>query len=139
MECLQAVDSSFEKAKSRFDMLRENPTVDAHWALFVCPRDVKKMLVQRDEQEELKEGVWLEPAPALLRKKVEKHRDVARKIFLEGGWTQKRVFEGGRNRKAQALPLPRMVRSQMRDSRSFQEAGAKSKNLEGGEVAKRYC
>ena len=69
---------------------------------FVCPRDVKKMLVQRarsvyrkkwaakHEYEEVKEGVWLEPAPALSRKKVreewtEKHRNVARKIFLEGG------------------------------------------------------
>ena len=31
----QAVDSSFEKAKSRFDMLRESPTADAHWALWV--------------------------------------------------------------------------------------------------------
>ena len=49
---------------------------------FVCPRDVKKMLVQtarsvywkkwaaKHEHEELKEGVWLEPALALLRKKV---------------------------------------------------------------------
>ena len=79
---------------------------------FVCPRDVKKMLVQtarsvyrkkwaaKHEYEEVKEGVWLEPAPALSRKKVreewtEKHRNVARKIFLEGGWTQKRLFDVG--------------------------------------------
>ena len=74
---------------------------------FVRPRDVKKMLVQRarsvywkkcDEHEELKEGAWLEPAPALLRKQVkgdwtEKQCNVARKIFLEGGWTQKRLFD----------------------------------------------
>ena len=37
---------------------------------------------------------------AFLRKKVkehwtEKHRSVARKIFLEGGWTQKRLFDVG--------------------------------------------
>ena len=74
---------------------------------FVCPKDVKKMLVQsarsvywkkwaaKHECEELKEGAWLEPG--LLRKKVrenwtEKHRNVARKIFLEGGWTQKKGF-----------------------------------------------
>ena len=79
---------------------------------FVCPKDVKKMLVHRarsvywkkwagkHEYEELKEGAWLEPGPALLRKKVrenwtEKHRNVARKIFLEGGWTQKRLFDNG--------------------------------------------
>ena len=75
----------------------------------VCPRNVKKMLVQRArsvywkkwaakyKQEELKDGGWLEPALALLRKKAkenwtDKHRHVARKIFLEGGWTQKRLF-----------------------------------------------
>ena len=33
--CLQAVDSSFEKAKSRIHMLREKPKADAHWALWV--------------------------------------------------------------------------------------------------------
>ena len=72
---------------------------------FVCPKDVKKMLVQgarsvywkklaaKHEYEELKEGAWLEPGLALLRKKVrenwtEKHRNVTRKIFSEGGWTQ---------------------------------------------------
>ena len=77
---------------------------------FVCPKVVKKMLVQTDrsvywkkwaakhEYEELKEGAWLEPGLALLRKKVrenwtEKHHNVARKIFLEGGWTQKRLFD----------------------------------------------
>ena len=77
---------------------------------FVCPKDVKKMLVQtahsvywrkwaaKHEYEELKEGAWQEPGLALLRKKVrdnwtEKHRNVARKVFLEGGWTQKRLFD----------------------------------------------
>ena len=80
---------------------------------FVCPKDVRKMLVQRarsvswkkwaakHEYEELKEGAWLEPRLALLRKKVrenwtEKHRIVARKTFMEGGrWTQKRLFDVG--------------------------------------------
>ena len=78
----------------------------------VCPKDVRKMLVQRarsvywkkcaakHEYEELKEGAWLEPGLALLRKKVkenwtEKQRNVARKIFLLGGWTQKRLFDVG--------------------------------------------
>ena len=79
---------------------------------YVWPRDVKKMLVQRarsmywkkwaakHEQEDLKEGAWVDPAQVLLRKKAkgvwtEKHRNVARKIFLEGGWTQKRLFDIG--------------------------------------------
>ena len=59
-----------------------------------------KKWVAKHEYEELKEGAWLEPGLALLRKKVkehwtEKHRNVARKIFLEGGWTQKRLFDVG--------------------------------------------
>ena len=79
---------------------------------YVCPKDVKKMLVQsarsvhwktwaaKHEYAELKEGAWLEPGLALLRKNVKengtaKHRNVARKIFLEGGWTQKRLFDIG--------------------------------------------
>ena len=69
---------------------------------YVCPEDVKKMFVQqarsvywkkwaaKREYEELKEGIWLELALALLRKKTtenwtEKHRNVARKIFWEVG------------------------------------------------------
>ena len=45
--------------------------------------------------EELKEGAWLEPRLALLLREnwTEEHRNVARKIFLEGGWTQKRLFD----------------------------------------------
>ena len=70
----------------------------------VCPKDVKKMLLQarkvywkkwaaKHEYEELKEGIWLEPALASMRKKTkeawnEKHRNVAGKLFLEGGWVQ---------------------------------------------------
>ena len=48
--------------------------------------------------------------------------------------------EGGRHRKAQALPLRRMVRSKTGDSIGLQKVGATSKNLkEGVEVAKRNC
>ena len=53
------------------------------------------------EQEELKEGTWLDPAQVLLLRKkakgvwTERHRNVARKIFVEGGWTQKGLFEIG--------------------------------------------
>ena len=81
---------------------------------YVCPKDVKTILVQRErpvswkkwaakhEQEEPKEGAWVEPALALLRKTAkgvwtEKHRNVTRKIFLEGGWTQNRLFGVGRS------------------------------------------
>ena len=60
-----------------------------------------KKWAAKHENEELKEGAWLEPGLALLRKKVrenwtEKHRNVARKIFSERGWTQKkRLFDIG--------------------------------------------
>ena len=64
---------------------------------YVCPKDVQKMLMQRARTvhwkkwaakhhiEELKDGVWLEPALAMLRKKTkrdctDKHRNVAKKI-----------------------------------------------------------
>ena len=77
----------------------------------VCPKDVKIMLLQqartvywkkwaaKHEYEELM-GIWLEPAVALLRKKTkeectEKHRNVARKLVLEGGWVQNRLFDIG--------------------------------------------
>ena len=54
---------------------------------FVCPEDVKKMLLQqartvcwkkwaaKHEYEDLKEGIWLEPALALVRKKDERKVD----------------------------------------------------------------
>ena len=59
-----------------------------------------KKWAAKHEQEELNEGVLLEPALALLQKKAkgvwtEKHRIVARKILLEGGWTHKRLFDIG--------------------------------------------
>ena len=48
-----------------------------------------KKRAAKHEQEELKEGAWIDPALVLLRKKAkggwtERHRNVARKIFLEG-------------------------------------------------------
>ena len=59
-----------------------------------------KKWAAKHEYEELKEGIWLEPALALLRKKTkedwsEKHRNVARKLVLEGGWVQKKPFDIG--------------------------------------------
>ena len=54
---------------------------------YVCPKDVTKMLLKqarstywkkwaaKHEYEELKEGFWLEPALALLRKKTKKEWD----------------------------------------------------------------
>ena len=40
VEFLKAVNSSFEKAKPKFEALREDPTPDAHWALWIdCMRE----------------------------------------------------------------------------------------------------
>ena len=60
----------------------------------------RKKWAAKHEQEELQEGAWIDPAPVLLRRKAkgiwtQKHRNVAGKIFLEGGWTQKRLFDIG--------------------------------------------
>ena len=101
----------------------------------VCPRDVKKMLVQRarsvywkkwaarHEYEELKEGAWLEPGIALLRKKV-KENGLKSIAMWQGRSSWKEVGRnrdygrmlsmscmpiGGRHRKAQAAPLSRMA------------------------------
>ena len=46
----------------------------------------------------MKEGIWLQPALALLRRKTkeewtDKHRHVARKLVLEGDSVQKRFFD----------------------------------------------
>ena len=48
----------------------------------------------------LKECTWLERALAVLRKNTkedwsERHRNVARKLVLEGGWVQKKLFDIG--------------------------------------------
>ena len=72
-------------------------------------KDVKKMLLQQTRKfigrsrqqsmnmKKMEEGIWLELALALMRNKTkedwtEKHRNVARMLFLEGGWVQKRLF-----------------------------------------------
>ena len=68
-----------------------------------------KKWAAKHEHEELEEGVWIEPALALLRKKLRedwtvKHRNVARKIFVEGGWTQEGLFDIGGSNISQCQP-----------------------------------
>ena len=84
----------------------------------------------------------------------EKHRNVARKIFLEGGWTQKRLFdfdwsdtskcrackkeEGTEKHRLYRFPEWYEVRREIPEV--FMKLVQKSKNLkEGVKVAKRYC
>ena len=62
----------------------------------VCPQDVKHILMKQARMEGLKEEVWLVPIRAMLRRKTneawtDKHSSVMRKLFVEGGWVQKRL------------------------------------------------
>ena len=76
---------------------------------YVCPKDVKKMLLQRarsvywkklaarHEDEELKEEAWLDPKLVLLRKKVqenwtEKHRNCGQEDLLGRRLDAKEIF-----------------------------------------------
>ena len=77
----------------------------------VFPQDVKTMHMKqarmvhwtkwaaKHEYEELK-GVWLDPIHPKLRGKTNevwtnKHRNVMRKLVVEGGWVLKRLFDIG--------------------------------------------
>ena len=88
----------------------------------VCKENEKKMLIKqarstywrkqaaKHEYEDLKEGICLEPALTLLRRKTkeewtDKHRHVARKLVLEGGCVQKRLFRGGSGKFVKFLRL----------------------------------
>ena len=122
---------------------------------YVWPRDVKKMLLKqarsaywkklaaKRQYEELKEGIWLEQALALLRKKtsgLKSMETLSEYWFWKGGWVQKRFFDIGwsdegkcqachkeeGHRKAQAL------RGQTGDPGGFQKVVAKSENLKEG-------
>ena len=105
---------------------------------YVCPKDVKKMLLNqarttyckkwdtKHEDEELKEGIWLEPTLALLRRRTkegwtDKHRFVARKLGLGSMGAEKtvRCWMVGRkhvprmpqrrgNAEAQTISLPKL-------------------------------
>ena len=84
----------------------------------------------KHEYEELKEGVWLEPALALLRKKVradwtEKHRSVARKIFLEGGLATK-IFSTLAGRMEASVKLATWRKAQKSTGYSTAQNGPKS-------------
>ena len=76
----------------------------------VCPQDVKNMLLKqarttywkkwaaRHEYEELKEEFWFDSVQARLRKKIteewtDKHRNVTRKLVVEGGWVQTKLYD----------------------------------------------
>ena len=123
----------------------------------VCPQFIKKMLLKQartvywrewaanHEYEELREGIWLEPALALLRRKQRRSglTSIATppELVLKGGWVQQRLFDIGWSDEStceachkkvgtQALPLPRIERHEV--------VGTKSKNLKVGvEMAKR--
>ena len=126
---------------------------------FVCPRGVKKMLVQRARSvywkkwaakhpyEELKEGVWLGTSSSSLAKESEGGKDrkasqcgqedLGRRLdtretdrhWLVRCQPMSRLPDGGRHREAQALPLSGMARSKAGYSGMLQEVIAKGENV----------
>ena len=59
-----------------------------------------KKWAAKHEREELKGGVWPGPIHSMLRRKTTEvwtaeHRNVTRKLVVEGGWVQKRFFDIG--------------------------------------------
>ena len=91
---------------------------------YVCPEDAKKMLLGQAKSTYLRRWtakhedgssqLWLEPALALLRKKerTEQHRNVARKLVLEGGWVQSAKHVTKRNAQKGTPLVPSMERGQ---------------------------
>ena len=102
----------------------------------------------KHEDEELKEGPWLEPGPALVRKKKEIGlksiemwpgrsfwREVGRKkdysmLWMVGQQSVSSLPDGGRHRESQALPLSGMARKKAGYSGVLQKVGAKGENVE---------
>ena len=108
----------------------------------------------KHECEELKDGVWLKPALAAMRMKTkddwtDKHRHVARKLVLEGGWVQKRLFDIGWSNESKCHACHKEEGSEKHrlfhcpgwnEVRGPQEVETHSDNVEEGkELAKRYC
>ena len=119
----------------------------------VCPQDVKKMLLKQagiywkkwaatHECVELKEGVWLEPIQASLRRNTneawtDKHRNVLRNLVVEGGWVC-HVGWSDEKRSVEAVPLSvwREVRNQI--SKRL-EATCQSKDVNLKSIKTRAC
>ena len=111
-----------------------------------------KRWAAKHECEVVKERVSLEPIQAMLRRKTgkslaDKHRNLMRKLVVEGGWVQKRLCdtwwsdekkcegcnkEGTEKHRLNHFPSRREVRNQIPGG----EMGAES-NVQGG-VAKRH-
>ena len=113
----------------------------------------------KHECEELKDCIWLEPALALLRRKTKEEwtdmdRHVARKLVLEGGWVQKRLFDIGWSNESKCQACHRKegtekhrlcfvqdgMKSGAKSQRPAESGNKKSENGgEGVEVAERCC
>ena len=117
----------------------------------VCLQDVAK-----HECEDVKRGAWLEPHQAKLRRKTseartDKHRNVTRKLVVEGGWVQKRFCDIGwsdekkcrgrdkeEGEEAQTVSPSVMEGSRRPDPTRLGRSGSKGEDLkEGLEVAER--
>ena len=105
---------------------------------YFCPKYVKKMLVQqtrsvyckkwaaKHENEECKDGIWLEPALALLRKKTKEDWTNIEACHKEAGTEKHRLYH---------CPGWYEVR---REIQAFISESKKRKLRKGLEVAKKY-
>ena len=154
-------------AKHEYEELEEDAWI-FQGQVGVCSQDVQNIFLKqsgvvclktcaaKQECEELKDGVWPEPVHAMLRRKTnepstDKHGHVMRKLFVEGGWVQKTLYDircsdwsdekkcRGCNEEEGGLyfcPSWRGVRDQIPEG--FGEMGTQSENVEGRlDVAKR--
>ena len=120
---------------------------------YVCPKDVKKMLLKQArsfywKKWAAKHGNLVGACSSfaaqedkgrldgkaskcceenIFRREISAEQTL--RSWLVGHQPMSSLPQGGRHRKAQALPLPRMVRSKTGVPRGFQEVGPKSKNL----------
>ena len=148
------------KCKVRFSIIKKNKAfqkncmkVGAH-AVVMSPTEMFKLRRQMaaaagkksttsyglEVEEELStmatqnwaEGVWTGKWP---HEQIEGRFE---RYWLVGCKPVSSMPQGGRHRKAQALPLSRVAWSQAGNSGGLQKVGAKGENVKGVEVAKRY-
>ena len=119
VEFLKAVDSSFEEAKPKFEALREDPTTDARWALWIdCMREPARTffsLHRTSKKDDAKRRL-----SALRRKLVSEQATRREQMgkFLGDIWAPGRLLRTTPARAAQALdfelataPMDETIRS----------------------------
>ena len=107
-------------------------------------RNVASRPEANHEYEELKEGVWLELALALMRKKTKEDwtdnfRYVPRKLVLEGGWVQQKLFDIGWSDKSEWYEVRREIPDAFRNWEQKAKTSKKEWKWQRGMVAPPLC